>query len=220
MNIQILLKKIKRLVKDDSKPIDDIHTYWEQPLDGTNTPKDYLVGEEKSTYLFNKIGALKENSILEIGCNVGRNLNYLYQKGFNSLSGIEISKNAIDEMKASYRTTYDKVLIHNTSVEDFFMSSNEDRYDLIFTMAVLEHIHTDSDWIFEKMVETTNRYIITIEDERSISWKHFPRNYKKKFEELGMTQVDFEDCSDVKGLHNGFYFRMFEKKGIMIKNSW
>ena len=37
----------------------------------------------------------KENSILEVGCNVGRNLNHLWNAGYKNLNGIEISEIAV-----------------------------------------------------------------------------------------------------------------------------
>ena len=83
--MRIFLKKIRRLIDDDSKPIEEVHKYWENPQDGTNQPKNYVIGVSKSEYLFDKIKQFnKEFKILEIGCNVGRNLDYLYQQGYTS----------------------------------------------------------------------------------------------------------------------------------------
>jgi hypothetical protein len=51
-------------------------------------------------------------------------------------------------------------------VEDVVKSFGDRTFDLVFTMAVLEHIHTTSEWVFEEIVRITNRYVVTIEDER------------------------------------------------------
>lgn len=75
-------------------------------------------------------------------------------------------------------------------------------------MAVLEHIHFDSDWIFAELVRIAP-LIITIEDEVDISTRHFPRNYQKVFEPLGMRQVDFDP--NVPGLHDYFKYRAFRR---------
>lgn len=209
MSFKILAKRLKRLIVDDSKPIDDIHDYWTAPNDSDNKPTEYLTRYEKSEYLFSKIKSLpRDAKILEVGTNVGRNLNYLYKQGFTDLNGVEISQNAVDIMKVEYPEMYENSKINLTSIEDFF-NSNETKFDLIYSLAVLEHVHTDSDWIFEKMSKATSE-IITIEDEKSISWKHFPRNYKKIFEAHNMNQIDFEDCKDVPFLHRGFYYRRFK----------
>lgn len=119
-------------------------------------------------------------NILEIGCNVGQNLNYLFSAGFDKLTGIEISEDAVVLMKKSYPRMAKNAKIINKPVEDAIGTFKENEFDIVFTMAVLEHIHPDSDFIFPEMARITNRYLITIEDERWVSWRHFPRNYKKK----------------------------------------
>ena len=212
MKTNSIFKKIKRIFNDDSKPISDIHTYWQQPKDGTNKPRDYLTGIEKSQFLLEKIKHLDSDSkILEVGCNVGRNLNHLYETGFHNLHGIELSMDAIETMKSNFTAMYDNSTIQNVTAEEFFENCLTG-FDLIFTMAVLEHIHTDSNWIFEKLGKASLKYIITIEDEESISWKHFPRDYKKIFENYGFKQIEFEDCRNVPRLHKGFHYRKFEKQ--------
>jgi len=217
MKKKIILKKIKRLIKDDSKPINEVLDYWTSPSD-TNLPEDYIQGEEKSKYLFEKIKYFDKNmKIVELGCNVGRNLDYLHVNGFNCLSGIEISSKALEKFEEIYKNTYNVVSTYNTSIEKFFKEHNIE-IDLLFTMAVLEHIHTDSEWIFEKMVSQA-KIILTIEDEHSISWRHFPRNYKNIFEKLGMKQISFEKCGNIKGFHNGFVFRLFEKPPKLIRSN-
>ena len=113
-------------------------------------------------------------------------------------------------MQNSFPQMFENSTILNNSVEEVLKESYE-KYDLIYTMAVLEHIHVDSEWIFNEMVKLTNKFIITIEDEKSISWKHFPRRYKRIFENLGMKEIEFLNCSRIKGFHKGFYYRLFEK---------
>ncbi len=212
MKTHLILKKIKRIFKDDSKPLDDIHKYWKKPADGTNRPSDYILKDERSRYLLEKIQNLgKDINILEIGCNVGRNLNYLYNNNYTDLSAVEISEAALVKFKDVFGETYNAISIYNSPVEEFFKENSNLQYDLIYTMAVLEHIHTDSDWIFEHMVKQTSKYILIIEDENSISWKHFPRNYKKIFENLGMKQIEFDDSLIAKVIHKGFVYRLFEK---------
>jgi SAM-dependent methyltransferase len=43
-----------------------------------------------------------EHSILEIGCNIGRNLNHLWQAGYKSVRGIEISEHAVKRLRIEY----------------------------------------------------------------------------------------------------------------------
>src|SRR5688500_13628672 len=82
----------------------ELHSYWKQPWDGANPPEAYLNGVERSRLL---IELLEQHSspnptVLELGCNVGRNLEALRTAGYTKLSGVEISANALALMKRSY----------------------------------------------------------------------------------------------------------------------
>ncbi|MEG8946597.1 class I SAM-dependent methyltransferase [Rosettibacter firmus] len=206
-----MIKKILSLIK--TKDLKYNLGYWENP-DENNNPVYYLDNNntnERTIYLINLINKWfpdKNIKILEIGSNVGRNLNYLYKNGYKKLTGIEINKEAIKLMSIHYKQCYDNVIIINDAVENVIKKIKQNEYDLIFTMAVLEHIHKKSEWIFNEMIRITNN-IITIEDEKSISWKHFPRNYKRVFK--NMKQIYWEDCSYIKGFNKGFTTRIFTK---------
>ena len=156
--------------------------------------------------------AAQNAKILEIGCNVGRNLNYLFLVGFKNLEGIELSEKAIQQLKQSYPKMACHTKIYNMPVEEIIREFRDCEFDIVFTMAVLEHIHTDSEWVFPEIVRITKDFLIIIEDERCISWRHFPRNYKKVFEPIGIKQIEELDCSDVDELGRSFCARVFKKE--------
>lgn len=193
--------------------IDDIHQYWRSPTDDGNLPEAYIKPMERSKlllYILKSYGTL-DAKILEIGCNVGRNLNYLFQAGFKNLEAIEISENAIKTLKDTYPKMADNIKIYNTAIEDIIGEFKNNKFDIVFTMAVLQHIHPDSEWIFSEISRITNGLLITIEDEHGISWRHFPRNYKKVFKPFGMKQIKVIKCCNRYGLHKNFYARIFHK---------
>jgi SAM-dependent methyltransferase len=77
---------------------EDLHEYWMEPWDGANLPKDYLEPTERTDFLVQIVSrfAQPRARILEVGCNVGRNLNSLFGPGFReALAGIEISAEAV-----------------------------------------------------------------------------------------------------------------------------
>jgi len=94
------------------KSRDELRRYWMRPRDGANLPENYLkpiCGDRRSQFLLELIKSLHCNvneSVLEIGCNVGRNLNYLFSAGFDKLTGIEISEDAVVLVKARVFTKY------------------------------------------------------------------------------------------------------------------
>lgn len=178
----------------------NIHNFWKNP-DPSNFPIQYLTGEERSEFLLGLIKKYaKPNSrILEIGCNVGRNLNYLYTHGFKDLTGVEINKEAVDLLKSHYKLP---IKVYNEAIEDRIKKLR--KYDIIFSMAVFEHIHTDSDWIFPE-IQKRAKILITIEDENSKTDRHFPRCYKNIFK----NQIEEIQLSKNEGLDINFKARIF-----------
>ncbi len=191
-----------------------LHTYWRHPGDQHNSPEGYIGTLENSEFLLKLIKKYvnPQEKILEIGCNVGRNLNYLFGAGYKNLESIEISKEALDLMKKTYPQMASSVKIHNNSVEDTIKNFKDNSFDLVFTMAVLEHIHPDSEFIFLEMARITKKYLVTIESEKDLSWRHFPRKYKKVFETLGMRQIEQFNCKEIKDLGPNFWARVFKKE--------
>jgi hypothetical protein len=103
-----------------------------------------------------------------------------------------------------------QVITYEGSIEDRIKELEE--YDLVFTMAMLEHIHSDSEWVFSEMARKAKRYLITIEGEKkNESELHFPRNYKNIFEGLGLQQVYEKHLSQKEGLNTKFYARVFSR---------
>ncbi len=95
---------VYRRIKYRPKTRNELYEYWKDPWDGFNLPQDYFNGKEKSLFLLEIIKKYvsTDAKIIEIGCNVGRNLIYLFSGGFKNLEGIEISKKAVKLLKKSF----------------------------------------------------------------------------------------------------------------------
>ena len=198
------------------KTVSQIHNYWKNP-DDKNRPEDYLIGEERTAFLLDNVLNLEipiDAQIIEIGCNVGRNLNGFFNAGFKNLTGIEINRKAIDVMSREYSVMYRKIKnnIHNKPVEQAIYMLEKDKYDVVYTMAVLEHIHEENGYfVFSEMFRIAKKYIVVIEDERKESDRHFRRNYKDVFEFYGLKEIKSQNCKGVKGLGKSYNLRIFEK---------
>ena len=77
----------------------------------------------------------------------------------------------------------------NEPVEIAIRKLPDAAYDWIYTMPVLEHVPRDSDWVFEHIVRVARSTLIAIEDERSTSPLHFPRNYRDVFSRFGLREI-------------------------------
>jgi len=213
-----ILSKFRRLgPKVPQRSKDELHAYWRTANDAANAPELYLGAKEsqkkRSSFLVelasSQVG--HDASILELGCNVGRNLHYLHQAGFTNLHAIEINADALQLLRKSFPDSAATAKIHCGTIEDNIRSFGDGQIDLIFTMAVLEHIHNDSDFVFKDMVRVGKK-IMTVEDERSHSERHFPRNYRTIFESLGMVQAsEIPLTQDKHGLSTSFVARVFRR---------
>ncbi len=197
-------------------PAQSLHHYWRNP-DFENVTKDYQTCPEKSVKLvslFDKFCS-KDDKILELGCNVGRNLHYLHNAGYKNLTGLDINGKALELGRELYPDTVAKLPLVCSSIEDYFAYPNLEHFDVIFTMAVLMHIHPSSVWIMGSMVVNADKYIITAEDEIGVNERVIRRNYKDLFEQTNMKQVheeyieyknDIDDTGTIK-----LTYRVFKK---------
>ena len=174
------------------KSLQKTHAYWRNPRDGANLPANYLRRDDRSRFLLDLVNRYvkPDARLLEIGCNVGRNLNCLYVNGLKNLTGVEINGEALDLLATTFPAMVHEISLVRGPIEKLIPKFRPGEFDLTFTMAVLEHIHVESEWIFAEITRITRECLITIEDERGRSWRHFPRNYCRVFENLGMKQVE------------------------------
>jgi len=193
---------------------EEIHQYWQNPPSG-NLPNTYIKTlDNRSGYLVELIKryGISSDRILEIGCNVGRNLEFLFKSNFQNLNAIEINSKAILLLKETFPIMADNLQIFFGSVEEQILFLQDNSFDITFTMAVFQHIHPDSNFIFPHVTRITKKYLITVENEGSIGPTHFPRNYQKIFESLEMKQIYEEEW--IKILGKGYWLRIFKKKNV------
>ena len=199
-----------------TKNLQSIHSIWkdEEHLKKCGEdPSDYVYVKHTSEYLFEQVSSLpnisKQSPILEIGCNVGRNLNYLFEKGYQNIFGIEISQKAVNLMREYYPDMSKHVTIFHGSVEDEIIKLRDNQFDLTFSNAVLMHIHPSSNSIFKEISRISSKYIRTMEVENLYYYGVFPRDYKTIFEQLGWKMLKQE----INNWENEpeYLMRVFEK---------
>jgi SAM-dependent methyltransferase len=189
----------QRIVSWRHRSREAVHQSFRNP-DVSNLPETYLdsvaANQPPSQFLVDTVKKLVDTDcrILEIGCNVGRNLNCLFKNGYYNLTGIEINEKAVQLLKQAYPEMAAESQVIVAPVEEVIRQFGDGEFDLVFTLATLMHIHPSSEWIFREIVRITKMYVVTIENESDGSWRAFPRNYKTVFERLGMRQVEEASC--------------------------
>lgn len=166
--------------------------YWRSPPDAGNQPMDYAtIGHEKDEKLieiFHYFNIPHTASILEIGCNAGRNLRALADAGYTCLSGIDINPDAIEtcrELKTPAKTVCGEMGEILPTLGTF---------DVAFSTGVLMHVPYRED-VYDSIGNSVKSggYLITMEDEKCDVTYFYAKNYQKLFESRGYDQVYVED---------------------------
>jgi len=154
------------------------------------------------------------SAVLEVGCNAGPNIEHLRQLGYARLSGIEINPAALEEMRSRFPELAKTADIHEGSLEQVLPRFADSSVDVVFSMAVLHHIHPSCHAVFGEMVRVARSYICVIEPE-TITVSHiFARDYGRVFERLGCTMIrrkEFHPASlaGVDAAYAGYVARLF-----------
>lgn len=163
--------------------------HWKiQNLGDLHGYEKYCIPHPRIPFLVNEVNDLitKEDSILDLGCNCGYYLSILKNNGYSSLSGVDISGNAIEYGRKNLDLA--DVDLFEGSFEEILpkLIDQNKNYDLVYSMgATIELIHPSFD-IIKSICELSNKYVIL-----SISeWGHsYPRFYEYEFNKHGFLQV-------------------------------
>ena len=166
-------------------------------LDDTAPRREYIAGQI-AQYV------APGSSVLEIGCNAGSNLVALQRRGFCRLFGIDVSARAIE----AARKRVDFAAFPGSLSEWFDHLKSAGPYDLVFSLAVLMHIHEDDDAVLHRIPELVGKYLITCE------WEHTGGEYiaARDYGELfggQLKQIHHESVASVENI-DGYQLRVFE----------
>jgi len=171
----------------------DLYRFWRQESpDGnrfstpSNSPRSETILRIIAPYV--TPGA----SVLEIGCNVGRNLNHLWHSGYRDLRGLEISAHAVRRLREGYPSLRG-VPVDIGPADRVLPSYSDAAFDLVFTMAALEHIHPDHRDVFAEISRIARRHVLTIEPrarEGHASHRQYPWDARGELESNGLRLVE------------------------------
>jgi SAM-dependent methyltransferase len=190
--------------------------YWASRANGDNDPASYA---EKPTGIVDFLNGFwapeitPASSVLEVGCNAGTNLNRLRELGFEQLSGIEINPHALEALRNVYPKLAKKATLIEDSIESGLAGLADGAVDVVFSMAVLIHLHPTSLEAFGQLARVA-RYVCVIELETTSNSYVFPRNYRRVFERLGCTELRTATITrrgypDVDPGYDGYVARLF-----------
>lgn len=147
-----------------------------------------------------------KGTILEFGCGAGRVLRCFVEDGYQGV-GVEINPEAVEVGKKVYPSLQEAKYFIGDGPESL-KKIDAKSVDLIYSTAVLRHVAPEKiDAVIAQFSRIGPKYIITVEDEASLSYRSFPHNYRSKFssnkwrEVLTQYAIDvWSDIGDTGGL--------------------
>lgn len=157
-------------------------TYVERNPHSTKEMDDLYVadcGVSRTEMNLDFLGTIdKDISILEVGANVGTQLQFLHNQGFSRVLGIDVNRRAITDAKHLYPA------IDVIEGSGFDLPFKDGSFDLVYTSGVLIHISPDDiQSIMSEMYRVSGRYIwgfeyyapeyteVTYRGKRDLLWK-------------------------------------------------
>lgn len=170
--------------------VEQLYEFWRQESPDGNVFPALASSNRSETVLRMMDGLLdSSSSILEIGCNVGRNLHHFWGHGFKNLRGIEVSQAAVGRLRDSYPNLSDIPILVGPA-ELLLPGLPARSFDLVFTMAVLEHVHPSQSAVFREIARVSRRYVLAIEPRVGhATHRQYPWDVVGCFEEAGLQVI-------------------------------
>ena len=117
----------------------------------------------------------KKDHILDICCNQGRFLKALHQKGYRSLHGVDIMRDAIKALKESEEYSLGGIYAEENLAQEFILKMKDESIDYAITYsATIELIHPGFN-IFKELNRITRKGFIFVLNENGHSYPRFYR---------------------------------------------
>ncbi|ELY65947.1 class I SAM-dependent methyltransferase [Natronococcus jeotgali] len=143
---------------------DDIHDRWAERT-GAYSPAYYAhygpdeTSELLRTLIDRVVGP--DATVLELGCSSGRHLAHLHDRGYDDLHGVDINAEAFEVMERDYPDLAAAGTFHHAALEEFVRERETDRFDVVYSVQTLQHVHPDAEWVFDELVRLASGLVIT-----------------------------------------------------------
>jgi SAM-dependent methyltransferase len=111
-------------------------------------------------------------AILDMGCNVGRHLNYLYGQGYRNLRGVDWSGAALRDMAQRYPEMHAHSTLINASFEDF-LGGKPEPVDLVYTRGATFELVYPGFPLVKQVCAIAKRYVVMVITEAGHAYPRF-----------------------------------------------
>ncbi len=162
------------------------HKHWEkQTIGDGHGPDKFVELTPLSEILLNEIELMsqdKNSAILDLGCNVGRHLNALWDKGYRNLHGVDIQQAALDHMEKLFPDMKRASIIQHGTFQEYLPSIDDSFFHVVFTHGATIELVPPSFPICQEMARVSRSAVVLAINESSHS---YPRLWEREFLSAG-----------------------------------
>ncbi|MFC5366280.1 class I SAM-dependent methyltransferase [Salinirubrum litoreum] len=104
-------------------------------------------------------------AVMELGCGPGRHLAHLHEAGFSNLSGLDVNDESFDVLAEEYPQLDEVGEFTCDTIESAVPGFADDRFDAVYSVETLQHIHPDEAWVFAEIARVAGEIVVTVENE-------------------------------------------------------
>jgi SAM-dependent methyltransferase len=148
-------------------------------------------------------------AILDLGCNVGRHLDYLYGQGYRNLRGVDWSASAIRDMAVRYPEMHAHSKLVSASFQDF-LSGEPEPADLVYTRgATFELVHPRFALVHH-VCRVARRYAVLVISEAGHA---YPRLWEYEFAREGFELIHLRRPASASAPDHNVSLMTFSRTG-------
>lgn len=160
--------------------------HWEnQSIGDGHGPDKFLHLTSSSYVLMEEVinrTPKKDSKILDLGCNVGRHMNYLNDLGYSKLYGVDVQHEAIKLMASAFSDCFFNSNIQQDTFEKYLPKINSDFFHTVFTHGATIELVPPTFPICKEICRVTSDAIVLLISEGG---HYYPRRWEKEFLDNG-----------------------------------
>ena len=161
---------------------------------GWYPPSTYVIKEPGPLLLRLLETCTPTDSVMDMGCNSGANLNFLYQAGYRSLYGVDASGAALEHFARIFPDTFEVAAVRHDLFQRYLQRCPDRMVDVIHSNgATLELVHPSFP-IVSEMCRVARRAVYVDIQERGHA---YPRDYIAQFQRSGFQLVYCDRSADL-----------------------
>lgn len=121
-------------------------------------------------------------SILDLGCNCGRYLDFLARHGYTNLHGVDISLAAFDHMKLVFPESSAMFKLSRATFQEFLQRADSLAYDTVYSHGATVELVPATFPLVEHLCRVARNYVILAINENGHG---YPRLWEMEFEKQG-----------------------------------